>query len=264
MEYKIRTYREGDGISLAKLFNRVYKKYAGFVPRTVDYWVWCCYERPDVENEGIIIAEACMHASKNIVGYAVLGKSGNVWELCVDPKANKKQIALIIFKEINRYFRRVHADRIVVNVPNDDHVMQEVCVKMGLVEQTRGHMFVGIVDFEALIEVLRQKICENLRSFGETFTVKLLNARPWINSSFSIKIEKGELRVSPHLTSGETTIMVDSDVFSSIVLGETTPLVAFLKGKLKIRPLRKISRALKFLGAIQVDSLWFYPLADFG
>jgi len=262
MEYEIQRYREGDATKLAELFNRVHKRYAGFTPRTEDYWIWCCFQRPDVENDGIIIVEE--KQTREIVGYAVLGKSGNVWELCVDTKAPREQIMLIMFEEINGYFRKVNTDRIVINVPSDDRVMQETCRQMGLAEQTPSHMFVGIVDFEALIQALSKKSFERMSVSKEIITVKLLNARPWINPDFSMKIENGKLEILPYLASDGLTVNVDSDIFASLILGKTKPLTAFVKRKLKIRPLRKIFRVLKFLDSIQIDSLWFYPLADFG
>ena len=79
-EYTIRTYLPGDETALVLLFNNQNATLAGFVPRTVEYWRWCCLKRPDVDEEGIIIAKK----GDKIVGYCVIGWSGNVWELCHD------------------------------------------------------------------------------------------------------------------------------------------------------------------------------------
>jgi len=73
-EHRLRTYRRGDGEALISLFNRVYENFAGFVPRTLEYWSWCVLSHPDLSEEGIVVA---INAGR-VVGYAAIERSGNV------------------------------------------------------------------------------------------------------------------------------------------------------------------------------------------
>jgi putative sterol carrier protein len=113
------------------------------------------------------------------------------------------------------------------------------------------------------MKALTENAKEKLANFKQSITFEILNARSWVNPFFSVIIDD-EIQVSPEPVSSETSIKVDSDVLTSILLGETDPLRAFLEGKLKIKPLHKIFKALKFLGTIRLHNSWFYSLADYG
>jgi putative sterol carrier protein len=260
-QYVVRTYKEGDEAEFVSLFNQAYNRYAGFVPRTEDYWLWCCLDRPGVSPEGIIVVEE-KHNGK-IVGYAVAGKSGNIWEFCVDQNPDRKRVISMLFEGVSEYLRRVNAERIVLNIPSDDLMMQEVCAQQDFFELPPDQMFIGVTDFEALIVALTKNAKKKLTDFKQTVTFELLDARPWVNPVFSMKIG-AEIQVFPEPISTDVYIKVSSDVLASILLGETYPSKAFLERKLRVIPLWKTSKALKFLGAIRMHNSWFYSLADYG
>lgn len=260
-QYQIRGYREGDESEFVRLFNRVYDKYAGFVPRTEDYWLWCCRDRPDVQSEGIIVVEE--KQSGKIVGYAVVGKSGNVWELCVDANVDRKHVVSILFESVISYLRKMNIDQMVMNVLSDDSVMEEICAQLDFFELPPDQMFVGITDFEALVGVLAKNARERLRDFRETVTFRLLNARSWINPVFSVRIDD-EIQVFENAVPSGFSIEVDSDVFAAILLGELKPSVAFLKRKLKVSPFWKFDKALTLLNTLRMRNSWIFSLADYG
>ena len=54
-DYVIRNFVEGDEERIVKLFNEAYGNFSGYVPRTVEYWRWCCLKRPDVRKDGIFL-----------------------------------------------------------------------------------------------------------------------------------------------------------------------------------------------------------------
>ncbi|TET62287.1 hypothetical protein E3J49_08460, partial [Candidatus Bathyarchaeota archaeon] len=76
-KYKIRSFEDGDENEIVQLFDRIYSDYGGFTLKTPEYWRWCCLKRPDVEKEGVFVVE---DGDENVVGYAVVGGSGNIWE----------------------------------------------------------------------------------------------------------------------------------------------------------------------------------------
>ena len=75
-----REFRYEDIEQIVTLFNNAFHNYVGFVPRTAEYWSWSSYKRPDVAIDGIRV----MTLGKKIVGYIVVGRSGNVWDMCYD------------------------------------------------------------------------------------------------------------------------------------------------------------------------------------
>ena len=260
-QYSLRSSVDGDETQLAALFNLAHSKYVGFVPRTADYWRWCCRERPDVEKRGIIVAEEKWR--RRIVGYAVLGRSGNMWELCVHPDSDRKQVLSALFDRAAEYAKEANIEQMMLNVPEDDLLMQKMCAQLDFSELPADQMFVGITDFDTLVEVLARASISRLGTFKETATFELLNARSWVNPVFSIKVGDG-VEVLPEAVSGGLRVKVDSDVLAGILLGITKPTRAFLKGKLRVHPLSKTLKVLRFLEAIQVKDQWFFPLADFG
>jgi putative sterol carrier protein len=260
-QYRTRTFRDGDESKLVALFNEAHDKYAGFVPRTENYWCWCCLDRPDVTREGIIVLEE--EKGEKIVGYTVVGKSGNVWELCVDPSVDRKYVVSVLFENAISYLRKVNADQMILNVPSDDLVMQEACAQLDFFELPPDQMFVGVTDFEALIGALAKNMKERLGDFKETVTFRLLNARSWINPVFSVKIDDG-VQVFENAVPSGFSIEVDSDVLAAILLGNVNPFAMVLKGKLKVSPFWKFRKAMSLLNALQMHNSWFYSLADYG
>jgi len=259
--YQTRTFVEGDEVRLVNLFNEAHDKYSGFVPRTEGYWRWSCRDRPDVKPEGIIVTEE--KQSGKIVGYTVVGKSGNIWELCVDAKTDRKYVASVLIESATSYLRKVNADQIVLNVPSDDLDIQEACVQTDFFELPPDQMFVGITDFEALVEALAKSIKEKLGDFRETVTFRLLKAQSWINPVFSVRFDT-EIQVFEKAVPSGFSIIVDSDVLTAILLGSVNPFAAVLKGKLKINPFWKFRKAMNLLNALQIRNPWFYSLADYG
>src|SRR4030042_6661610 len=100
----VRTFRNGDEPAIVELFNNVYRGYGGFVPRTVEYWRWCCLKRPDVERNGIFLA----FDSERLCGYLVAGSSGNIWEFCVAD--NDRDIAKTLLSEALDYLEKVRSE----------------------------------------------------------------------------------------------------------------------------------------------------------
>jgi ribosomal protein S18 acetylase RimI-like enzyme len=260
--YSLRTYREGDEEEIIKLFNSVHKDYAGVVPRTVSYWRWCCKGRPDVSEDGILIVEE--EQSKEIVGYAVIGKSGNVWEICVNPNFDKKQIVSLLLEKATEYLTKAGTDEIVLNVPAENSVLRETIEELGLTEFPIEHMFVGVLDFATLITQLAQNNADKLRRFEEVFSFRLKNARSWVDPQFAIKIDNGAIATVPYTESNSILVEIDVDAFTSILIGTTNPFRLLISRKVKVRPLRKTFKTLKFFSLIQIRDPWFHPRADFG
>jgi hypothetical protein len=259
-EYSVRTFREGDEIALVHLFNKNYEDVVGFVPRTSTYWIWCCLNRPDVTEESVVI----VNKAEKIVGYAVVGKSGDIWELCYDPIYDEK---IIISKLLNwsvDYLKKVGSDSIVLNAPSTDQVVREVCQELGFTETPPEFLYVSVLDFPSYVYEILQSKKENLKMNG-SFMFRLAGCPPGCASNFSIQIRKKEISVNVESVDNPE-IMVDADMSSltSCILGTKGVLRAIITSKVHVHPVWKIPKFLKLFSALQIKSQWFMPRADYG
>jgi hypothetical protein len=259
-EYEIRKYEEGDETELASLFNNVYHDYAGFVPRTPEYWRWSCLDRPDVEKEGIMVV---VNRGK-IVAYAVVGKSGNIWESCFDDAHDEKALLSLVLERAIKYLTRVGSDLIILNLPSEDSVARETCEKLGLSELPPDVMFLSVLDFKQLLELLCSAKKDKLSGFDGDFLVRFKDAPSWISPFVMIKFKNGQTEIKNENKSCEVLIETDTATFTSIMFGVRRPLWALARFKLKIHPPWKLRRVLRLLSFMCLDDPWFFPRSDLG
>ena len=262
-KYRIRNYSYGDDEAIAKLFNETYKDYAGFVPRTASYWRWCCFDRPDVEKNNIVILED--KRSKEIVAYVVLGKSGNIWELCVKPVVEKRKIVTMLLEKALEHAERNNVEMLMVNVPFEDKITREVCEELGFGDFSVTSMQIGALDFGQLLKALTERSIEHLKDFNETMLFFFIEKPPWITEKFILKISGKEIRI---ISKGDVEynvkIITKPRPLMTVLFGLRNPLEAIILRKLKIEPWWKALKIAKFLSVIAVKDPWYYPRADFG
>jgi len=261
-KYVLRTYQNGDEFELAQVFNGAYRAYAGFVPRTADYWRWNCLDRPDVDKEGIVIA---IQGGK-IVAYAVVGKSGNIWELCFDRAHDGEALVSLILEKAVEYLTRIGSDAATLNLPYDDSVAREACEKAGFSElpPDPGIILLSVLDYEPFVRLLSSIKEEKFNGFEGNFLIKLRDARFWLNPLISIRLQNGRMETGGESKRGDVVIETDTSTLTSILFGASNPLWALFRFKLKIRPLRKLGKVLKLLGLLRLDDPWFLARADLG
>jgi ribosomal protein S18 acetylase RimI-like enzyme len=259
-DYIVRSYEEGDEIQLTRLFNSVYQTYGGFVPKTPEYWRWCCLDRPDVEKKRIIIV-VC---GEKIVGYAVVGKSGNIWEFCFDHAYDGKKIASLILGEAIEYLENFGAESATLNVPFEDLLAKEVCQRFGFVEVPSERLYLGVLDFERFLQLLVSAKKEKLKGFNDEVLITFRNAPFWIDPHISVKVENWNTQIEEVNKRHKVLIETDIETFTSILFGTAKPLWAWLRFRLKIHPLRKVRDALKLLSSLSLNNPWFFPGSDFG
>jgi len=259
--YKVRSFRKGDEHFIIELFNEQYEKYGGFVKRTLDYWFWCCMQRPDVDEDGILVV---VDESEKVAGYAVVGKSGKIWEYSYDPEMDGKKILSLLFERAVKYLEENGASSVMFNAPSDDNIVKEVCKKVGFSEVLPEKMFLSVLSFSKLVASLIEKEASLGSKFNETVLVRLRDAPSWISDRFFIKIGKGKVEVFEDISDYTIILETDPYTFSSLLFGNMSPLRALISLKLKIKPLRKVSTLLKILSNLRVDTPWFFPLSDFG
>jgi hypothetical protein len=257
-DFTTRTFTDGDESAIVELFNSTFRDYAGYVPRTVEYWKWACLQRPDVTTDGIILV--CK--DNKIVGYAVLGKTGNIWEFCYDKTEKAERIVTELLTYAIDYLERAKAESILLNYPIKDGVVKKVCKKLGLAESPSEYMSISVLDFPRLVnDILTDKVKE--RKINGTILFNL--HRSSLFNSFSANIQNGKVSLKQDiLAKPEITFDIDAETLLLFILGKINGPKALISSKIHIKPLWKIRKALKILSLLKNDSPWYMPRADIG
>jgi len=261
-EYKVRGFEDGDEIGIVRLFNRVYADYGGFTLKTPKYWRWCCLERPDVERAGLLVV---VDGDENVVGYAVVGRSGNIWELCYGSLRDGEEIVSLLLDKATCYLESVGATSITFNAVREDDVFSSVCGKFGFSVLPSPQMFLSVLNFRKFISVLLNSKKEELAAkFDEAVLVKLKDAPFWIDDTIFIQISRGEVEVGDGGQS--STIRMETDVvtLSSLLFGISSPFQSLIRLKLRVKPFWKAFTLLRLLSSLRVNAAWFFPLSDYG
>jgi len=259
--YKVRNFKGGDEDAIVRLFNLVYEGYGGYVPRTVEYWRWCCLKRPDVKEGGVFVVSE--DEGSDLVGYAVVGSSGNIWEFCVAD--GKKEAARVLLAEAMRYLDGVGASSVNVNVPCNTDVAG-VLVEAGFGEIPAERMFVTSLSPAMLVRALVDSLKGTAtRGFDEVLGFRLLDAPVGVGEKFSVKARGGVVEVGEGFPS-DASVVVEMGFmdFLSVLFNGSSAGRLLLAGKMRVKPLRKFGVALRFLGAVRLTRPWSFPLSDFG
>ena len=259
-EYAARTYVQGDEIELVRLFNTEHANLAGFVPRTVEYWRWSCLKRPDVTEKSVLIVEK----ERNIVGYVVVGKSGNIWELCYDSSNNAKTIVSRLLIWAENYARGVGSNSLVLNGYVKDKLVLEVCRDMDFAESPPEPMFLSVLDLPQLMLGVLQSKNQSLET-NEVFWFNLKGCPPWCISSFGVRLEKNQVTIlEESVPFSGTTIETEMSTVLALMFGTESVLKDLIASKVHFYPFWKISKVRKLFSLLQTKTPWFVPRADIG
>jgi hypothetical protein len=259
--YKVRNFRPGDEEAIVSLFNDVYGGYGGCVPRTVDYWSWSCLQRPDVEEDGIFVISE--DVGSGLLGYAVVGSSGNIWEFCV--KDGEKEATRVLLTEAMKYLEAGRVSSVNVNVPRDADIVG-VLLEFGFGEVPAERMFVTSLSPAMLVRAFVSSLKSKERAgFNDDLGFRLHDVPFGVNGEFSVKARSGLVEVGEGFPS-DASVVVEMGFmdFLSVLFNGSSPGRLFLAGKLHVKPSWKFAVALKFLGAARLRCSFFFPLSDFG
>jgi|Deesub1362B_J571_1020462.scaffolds.fasta_scaffold06110_3 putative sterol carrier protein len=260
-DYIIRNFVEGDEEKIIELFNETFKRFTGYVPRTVEYWRWCYLRRPDVRKDGIFLIFS--KETGDLEGYAAVGLSGNIWELCAKP--NCEDVALILLEKAVNYLEKMGVSAVNVNVPEGDKTLNKACRKMGFARVDVHKLFLGVLSFRKLISMLASDKKNLSKNFKEKICLKIKDAPFWIEKAISVSIDGERIEVTEGLTDSPT-ILVKTDVKTllAILIGVLSLWRALLSLKVRVKPFWKIPVLNRFLSSLRMNPSWFWPLGDFG
>lgn len=260
--YLIRTYVDGDEDNIVSLFNESYQDYAGFVPRTPEYWKWCILSRPNLSTDGIVIVSN----TDRIVGYAAVDKLGNILEFCYDPHNNGKKIVSILVSWCIDYVKHQGGNSVSLNAPVQDSIIRQVCKEMQFTQEPFPSLYLKVHDLAKLLEKVTDQKKKLEGNFEETVLFNLRKNPSWSPDHVILRIQKDAMIVQMD-ESAKPTITLESDLstISRCLFGSTRMLWrAVLNGQLRIRPRRKILRAARILSQLKLNNPWYIPGADFG
>ncbi|MCW4010398.1 MAG: GNAT family N-acetyltransferase [Candidatus Bathyarchaeota archaeon] len=255
----LRTYREGDEEELARLFNQTHTHLAGFAPRTPAYWRWCCLTRPDVEKEGIFVAAV----QNEVVGYAVVGKTGNIWEMSYCTNCDGKAVFRKLLTQAAEYARNVGSDSLVLNEYAENQVVREVCQELDFVETPAEQCFLSVMDLPRLLSEVLQSRKEAI-DFEGTFMFQVTKCPDWFKNQFVLKTEKKGFSLINGAVNPEVTVTIDLQTFVSVLFGAGSVRKAVLSSRIQVRPFWKLQKTVRLLSLMQVKSMWAIPRADIG
>lgn len=252
---------EGDELELSQLFNAAYQNYAGFVPRSPDYWRWSCLNRPNVDRKGILV----VLCGAKTVGYAVVGKKGNIWELCYNPEYDGKIILSTILTWSLNYIQDIGGEIALFNAPTKDRLFREVCSEFGFVEKPPPHIFLNILDFPEFISELLNLNCRKLESIDEEFSINVTGSPSFYEKKINVKIKNGTFSVnSKNNCDSRVTVEGDVRLIVSCLLGTQGILRAIFFQKIKVKPFWKCYSISKLFSLIKINDPWFSPGSDYG
>ena len=261
-KYAIRTFKEGDESKVVSLFNKEYGKYGGFPTKTVEYWRWSYLQRPDVEPEGILIAQD----EKEVVGYAVLGKSGNIWEFCYDSEKDEEEIISLLLNSAISYLNKVNAPSISLNAPASGILLNRQCRKLGFSSYSSPLVCLSVSDYQKLLTlIMTSKHLE--KQINDKITIKLRSNQSPAQNPLVLTVIDGKVQVSSVINDNiddGTCLETDKLTFSCLIFGLLSPSKSFMLSKLKIRPFWKFYGVLRFLSSIQLKLDWYLQLGDYG
>jgi len=255
--FSVRVFRAGDESGIVELFNRVYREYGGFVPRTVEYWRWCCLKRPDVMDDGVFLALR----GERLCGYLVAGSSGNIWEFCVDE--DEREVATVLLGEALKYLEKVGASSVNINVPRDGGIVESLR-EAGFGELPAERMFVTALNPVALVRDLIAPHKQAIAGKDYALGFKLHQVPYGVDTEFSVKVNDGKAEVSEGFPSTPSVVVelgfmdLLSVLFEGASLGKL-----FLGRRVKVSPFWKFRSVLGFLSTVRLKDSWYFPLSDY-
>jgi hypothetical protein len=256
----LREFRFDDVQPIVNLFNETFSKYIGFVPRTSQYWIWSNYKRPDVTTDGIRV----MALGNKVVGYIVVGRSGNIWDMCYNLQLPEAEAIVhqLVSWAID-YSKNVGSDSVQLNFPMSNRIVRKVCNNLNFSISPPEYMFLSVLDFHRLISETFQN-SESIKKMNCQVEFKLRSLQSPSISEFGLSIKDGNLASLDRGVTPEFIIETDQQTLVSLILRGDSILMALLKSKLKFVPYRKTMKCIKLLTLMQNKSKWFMPRADIG
>ena len=267
MAIRVRTFRSADTFPLVELANRCLAPYAGWVPRTADYFLWSTLARPGVDAADVLVLEY----EAEIVGYTALWEEGRVLDFMVDPAQRprmRRALARQLIGAVEQRAQERGFDMLRFTLPVSDHLIDKVLRNSGYVVEPNDFFSLGILNPQVLLQALADLRAERLTStWIRSFVFELSPGQyPLLFSSRLILNLDPSVRVEDisHALEYPTQCVIRIDVCSLAELIFCGESIDALLGQslLRITPAAALTDARRLLSALVVDASWHIPGSD--
>lgn len=265
----MRAFLPGDEARLVALWNAAYAGYAGYVHRTSGYWRWCILERPGLVPEDVVVLE---DATRQPIGYAVLGPTNSVLEIAIDPAvrgAQREAAAAELTQALERRCRTRGGEAISFTLPDADDTVQRGLKRAGYRAERVASLTGTIVDVAALFEsLLRHRASRVPDHWSSTFRVRVDRGANRVHPVLVTRIE-----FAPQLTvvreahdaampAAGCTVTTDLATLNRVIFRVETFDAALAAGRVTVQPPTSVGDARTLLNLVTLAVPWYTPDAD--
>jgi putative sterol carrier protein len=262
----VRNFKDEDLGEIVNLFEDYHIKLAGFIPRTPETWKYLILDRPGISKDGIFVARL----DENLVGYIVVGfktmqgaKVATIYELC----AKNMDIASKLLEVANNYAYEYNADYVLIQPPPTHNAVHECLRQCDFVKinEPATKIMVTLINPTKILEVLaeifneRNEKDDRLKKLVRNDRKVLIKAG---ENYVTLHVQEGKIRIKSGKEKGNMTLEMTPYNFLRIFLGLTSPLKAYLTGKLKIKGMLHNVTIFKLIKALQAHYDFYFPLTE--
>jgi ribosomal protein S18 acetylase RimI-like enzyme len=265
----IRAFVPGDEPRLADLWNRAYGGYAGHVPRTVAYWRWCVLGRPGLVADDVLVATVAGDAA---AGYGVLGPTGSVIELALDPTApapRRAAVAARLTRALEERCRGRGGESISFALPEADDAVQQELRRSGY-RSERVRTFTGtLVDVAAYVEaVVRHRAGRIPAGWTRTFRLTVERGAARVYPRLVTRVRIGPVieveREPADAAAGavDCAIATDISTLNRVVFRVERFDDALAAQRIRVEPPEREADARTLVDLVTLTAPWYTPDAD--
>ncbi len=256
----LRSFREGDQVAIARLFNQYLSGFAGPRPMTPEAWRRQFRRRswngPSVDEDRDCVRVA--ERGGEVVGYAVTdyrpfeeNTAAIVQELCVAGD-RADEVAAALLEDAERRARQRGRQVLAVQLSPDDGLAERVAERLGFRSPGKdaGVFMAAVVDLARLLKELEQELSRRLAQSecaGWTGTLRLRSQ----GQTGWLRIRAGRVSAprSPKAARADITAEVHPDALPLLVFGRCSVRWAYLQDMLSVEAADR-GEALRLLDAL--------------
>jgi len=263
----VRPYRTGDEGPIVELSNRALAPYAGWTPRTAEYWQWSILGRPGVTPADVLVLES----NGRIVGYAAVLQDGKVldFSVAIDQRPRKRRAFVKqLIRALEDSARARGCDLLTFSLPASDRVIDTALRDAGYIVEQNQYLSLGILDPRALLlQLLSLRRLRMPSPSPGTFTLELTPGNyPVLRASRLL------IRLNPPLCvddisqafeyPAECLIRLDLCALTELIFCRVPVSTLLSDSRLAITPAAGIEAACKLLDALVIETPWHVPYCD--
>jgi hypothetical protein len=263
----VRAFRSGDEGRIVELSNETLAPYAGWMPRTAEYWRWSVLNHPGLNPSDILVLEC----EGQIVGYAALLRDGHVLEFSVlASQRRRKRRALIqqLVEAVETNARAYGCDLLSFSLPAVDAVLDKALRASGYVVESGQCFSLGILDPRTLLEQLlatRRARLPVQAADSYIFELSpgnypvLMASRLLVQLNPTVRVtDVSHAAASP----ADCAIRIDLCALTELIFCRISAADLLSGGQLTVAPATRVDQALELLGVLAIETPWHVPLSD--